>query len=354
MTSDLVKRKKKNVTDVLNQIDNSIIPDSSFNRIVSRALDNEDGSLINFNTFDENKITRIAENMPEINRATRSLGRRNTQSTNRLMSLTMFSGNSPYRVIRQCLSQIENKRIAIKENRYRIMKERLKVEEIQKNLERNEKRLNRTKIILEEENLPSEEIEKYEEKIEDIKIENLRMRIDIEEKLSSLADSMLYIEGALKEIASFQSSYQQICRNKNIPEDWDEEDMEKAEIEFHLRLSFLHAYRDVMSRGNLGIGTLEYLQQLGVHPSQALLDTRNFLRTLDNKIIKRDINPITGKTDNERIDDNVELDYEDDLEKWLDEMVEKNKYNYKKVLKRIGLDNLYEDWYMYKEKLREE
>ena len=261
--------------------------------IVTRATD----SPLQLHVFDEDKIAKIAAGMPEIHRATRAFGRRNTQTTNRLMTLTMLADASPYRVIRQCLAQIENKREAIKEARFKILKSRNRIKSYKKKLE-----------------------------VETDEIAKELLEIKLEEKLSGLADSILYVEGALKEIASFQSSYQQICRNKGLPEDWDEEDMEKAEVEHHLRIAFLHAYRDLMAHGRLGMGTLEYLQQFGVHPQIAFEQTVKYIdSTQDNG-----------------------ADYEH-LECWLDDRVEENKENYRMVLNRIGIETLYETWYQYKE-----
>lgn len=348
-TSELAEKRSDKIVGLLEQIDNSIIPDSSFNRIVSRALDSEQGSLVEFHVFDNDKIAKIAENMPAINRATRALGRRNTQTTNRLMSLTMLADASPYRAMRQCLSQIENKRNAVKENRYKIMRDRLEIEKLQRRIDRYEMRLVKLNGLIESEDLSKEKYEEYMEEIDDLSMKSLEYRVDIEEKAANLSDSMLYLEGALKEIASFQSSYEQIRKNNDIPEDWDERDMEEAEVQHHLRMAFLHAYRDVMAKSNLGMGTLEYLQQFGVHPTQALIEVRKFLQVLDKKMLKYD--PLTGNATGPR--DDIELDYEDDLEKWLDRMVENNKDQYKKVMKRIGLDNLHDDWYMYEEEGRE-
>ena len=197
-----------------------------------------------FHTFNEISIAKIASGMPEIHRSMRVFGRKNTQTTNRLMTLTMLADASPYRVIRQCLAEIEKNRSAIKATRFKILKDKVR-------------------------------LEKYERliKSESDELAKRLIEIKIQEKKSSINESMLYIEGALKDLASFQSSYQQICKNKGIPGKWDEKDMEKAEVEHHIRIAFLHAFRDVMANGRLGMGTLEYLQQFGVHPNNALQDT---------------------------------------------------------------------------------
>lgn len=292
-----VEEITKQVTELFNK-------DNVFNQITTRAAD---GALAKFHTFDDKSLAKIASGMPEINRATRSLGRRNTQTTNRLMSLTMLADASPYRVIRQCLAQIENKRNAIKENRFKILRDKVNLEKLWAEIQ---------DIYLDP------DANQYDIQLKEIELEELSTKI---------ADSMLYVEGALKELASFQSSYQQVCRNNNIPENWAEKDAEEAEVRHHLRMAFLHAYRDIMAHGRLGMGTLEYLQQFGIHPHAA------------EAIVKGYITDTYAKVSAKKL-----IDYED-LEKFLDIVEEHFKDAYKDVLKRIGLDSLYEQWYMYEE-----
>ena len=249
--------------------------------------------------FDEKKLAKIAAGMPEIHRATRVYGRKNTQTSNRLMTLTMLADASPYHVIRQCLAQIENKKNALRDSKFRYLKSCVKLDKFLHDLE----------------------CEKKKDQPDEFKIRMLEIKIA--ERKEGLADATLYIEGALKDLASFQSSYQQICKNKGIPEKWDEEDMEKAEVEHHLRMAFLNAFRNIMATGRPNMGTLEYLQQMGVHPEKAYRQVSDYISSL-----------------------NGQADYEH-LECWLDKMVEENKDNYLQVLERIGIDQLYETWYQY-------
>ena len=51
-------------------------------------------------TMTPDKIAKIAERMVEIDRANKSLGRKNTQTTNQLMTVTMLT-DSPDRRLRQ-------------------------------------------------------------------------------------------------------------------------------------------------------------------------------------------------------------------------------------------------------------
>jgi chromosome segregation ATPase len=321
---------KNRVNDITTQVDMLFDRSDKFNQITTRAVDPDNKALAQFHIFDEDKLAKVAENMPEINRATRSLGRKNTQTTNRLMTLTMLSDVSPFRVLRQCLSQIENKRSALKENRFKILKDRNRLEKLQTTHEimiKDLEALENSMATLEE----PDQIRKCELEYADLRYKLQDTQIKIEEIASRISDSMLYIEGCLKEIASFQSSYEQIRKNNNIPEDWDEEDMEQAEVRSHVRTAFLHAYRDVSAHGRLGMGTLEYLQQFGIHPHTA--------QEIVSKYIKETNAMVSG---------GEEATYRD-LENFLDIVQEKFKDNYKAVLAKLGIDQLYDKWYMYKE-----
>ena len=72
-------------------------------------------------TMTPNKIAKIRERMVEMDRANQSLGRKNTQTMNQLMTLTMLT-ESPYRMMRQCLTQIERKRQAVEEAHFTTMR----------------------------------------------------------------------------------------------------------------------------------------------------------------------------------------------------------------------------------------
>ena len=69
-------------------------------------------TLVGMATMTPDKIQKISERMVEMERANNSLGRKNTQTTNQLMTLTMLT-DSPYRRLRQCLAQIERKKNAL-------------------------------------------------------------------------------------------------------------------------------------------------------------------------------------------------------------------------------------------------
>jgi len=188
-----------------------------------------------FATITPNKMQKISDRMVEMERANNSLGRRNTQTTNQLMTLTMLT-DSPYRRLRQILAQIENKKDALRSNFFQHQKTKL-------------------------------EIKEWEE--EDTELS----RINVAEARAGMESGKKYIEGALKEIGIFQDAYEEIRKNSNIPEDWDEEDAEIDEIRHHIRQAFRQAHRDMILTGSISQGNAEYMEQFGIH----LQTARNFI-----------------------------------------------------------------------------
>jgi len=322
------------VKDITTQIDNLFDKSDKMTQIATRAVDPKNTSLAKFHVFTENKIAKIADMMPEINRATRTLGRKNTQVTNKLMTLTMLSDVSGYRVLRQCLAEIEKCRSALKENRFKILKKRIRLEKLQSDVDYLISKQQDIILLIESHQTHDDfDIKKAKKESNDIRFKIMEYNIKIEEIASDISDSMLYIEGCLKDISSFQSSYEQIRKNNDIPENWDEKDAEEAEVKHHVRLIFLHGYRDMMSNGRLGMGTLEYCQQFGIHPHAV------------TKIITEYIN-----CNFDKMKDGGIPDY-NNLNDFLNDMENKFKDSYKEVLKRIGIDTLTEDWFMYRENI---
>jgi len=243
-------------------------------------------------TITPEKIAKISERMVEIDRANRTLGRRDTQTTNQLMTLTMMT-DAPYRRLRQCLAQIESRRMAIEQHYWNWCKEEVKRK-------------------------------KWEKKGDELSL------IKIEEQKHTRTRGMMYIEGAIKELAVFQEAYDEIRRNNNIPENWDEQDAEIDEIRHHLRQAFRQAHRDMILHGTITQGNAEYLEQYGVH----LQTARNFIA----KYIAQ-----CEKMLEEGVVPNINHLFE-----FLDNVVEVFGNEYKNVLKHMGLDNLIRQEFLYK------
>jgi len=244
-------------------------------------------------TMTSDKIAKINERMVEMDRANQTAGKKNSQTTSQMMSLTMLT-DSPYRRLRQILTQIEQKRSAIEEAYFDHLKKQIEVKE-------------------------------WKEEGSELSL------IKIAETEHGHKRFQIYIEGALKEIAMYQEAYEEIRTNNNIPVLWDEEDFELEEIRHHMRQAFRQAHRDMIHHGTVSQGNAEYLEQYGVH-----------LHTAQN-VIGKYIAECQRLIDEEGKVPNITHLYE-----FLDNCVEIFGDEYKNVMKHIGLDNLVRQEFLYR------
>ena len=250
-------------------------------------------SLSELATMTPDKVALIAERMVEIDRASKTTGRSDTQTTNQLMTLTMMA-SSPYRRLRQCLAQIEDRRIAIEHNYFKLRKTEIRVK-------------------------------KWLEKGDELSL------LNVQEAEFSRERSKIYIDGALKELAVFQEAYDEIRRNHNIPEDWDELDAERDEIKHHIRQVFRQGHRDMVLTGSITQGNAEYFEQFGIHLQVAKKCIQEYIRAVDDAI------------------ENEQAPNVNHLYRFLDRMVDTFLNAHQDVLSDIGLDKLLRGEFLYRE-----
>ncbi len=289
-----IKKLNEEINDMFTMIQSTV-------HTVSRISDSNHNGL-SFNTLDSNKLAEISNNMVEINRAICSFGRKNTNTTNKLMTLQMLNGTNTIRILRQCLAQIEQKRTVIKDTIFDIMEKKILLEELEDNLKHNT----------------------YSD------FDIARKKLKIVKTISDISDSMIYIESAFKDLYSFQEAYNQIKKNNNVPDDWNEKTVEENEIKFHIRQAFQLAYRDLQNSGRANPGTMEYINQFGMNVSTVYMEAGKYLNEENSKLQK-----------------NIFPTY-DEYEEWLNEMSEKYEDSYKNAMKRIGLDTLYNEDFLFK------
>ena len=243
--------------------------------------------------IDSKKLAKISERMVEIDRANLTAGKQNTQTTSSLMTLTMLC-DAPYRRLRQVLAQIEKTRTAIEENVFTMRKRKV-------------------------------ELRRLRESNDELDI------IEADQIEHGMLRGKIYLEGALKELAMFQETYDEIKRTHNIPDNWDEVNMEQEEISNHIRMAFRNGVRNVMTGGSLGNGTLEYLEQFGIHPITAHKMITSYMESTQQLI------------------DEGRAPTVEHLYDFLDTCAETFKDAHKAVMKRIGIEELIKDEYLYQE-----
>ena len=245
-------------------------------------------------TITDEKLAIISQKMVAIDRANNTAGRSETQTTNQLMTLTMLT-DSPYRRLRQCLAQIEKKRSALDEAYFKMKK----------------------KQVL---------IKQWYEKGDEMSV------LKAQEAEHSLMRSKNYIDGAFKEIATFQCAYDEIREAHNIPENWDERDAEEAEIDHHIKQAFRQSHREMVGSGCITSGNMEYLEQYGIHIQTATRLIADYIASEDEMIVKGQMPTVAH------------------LYAFLDRMAETFHDAHKTVMQRIGIKELVKEEFLYLEK----
>ena len=263
--------------------------------VLSETLVND---LIPNTSLSQESLAKICNRLPELHRAKTAVGRKNSQTTATLMTMTMLA-DSPYRQMKQCLSQIDNKRNALIEVHFNTQKSKVK-------------------------------IKKWEESGTEMDLVKAQeAKVGIEQMRTSA-------ENAMKEIGMYQDIYDEIRTTHGIPVDWDEEDFEASEIENAIRMGFRQAIQNLMSSDRIAISTVEYWEQFGIHPMVGEKLTRDYMNS-----IKKEIN-------------NNKLPRVQSMHVFLDQMVETFKDEHKHSLKRIGVEAIVNHSYIYKKKNRKE
>ncbi len=259
-----------------------VITGNQIANIISKAGDVKD---LTFKTIDSKALTEIESFMPIVNRKVSAFQKNNSQTTTSLMSLNMVD-SSPYRVLRQILAQVEKKRGALKETLYELEKKKISYKE-----KDNQDELS-----------PLDELE-------------------MKKNACDIVDSQGHIEAALKELGGLKRRYFEILKNKDIPEDWDEQDFEGEEIKHHITSIFRNALRDRM-QGSHNMGTLEYMHQFGINGVTAYAFVDDYLRQVRESISNGNA-------------PSIDTEYE-----FFDKMYEIFKDEHKKAMDRLGLDNI--------------
>jgi hypothetical protein len=250
------------------------------------------GDLLPEGLLPQGGLQKICDRLPELHRAKKAVGRTNSQTTATLMTLTMLA-DSPYRQMKQCLSQIDKKRSALLEAHFKTKKLKIKM----KRWEASDNELH---------------------------------KVNLEEAMSQQGDLQLAAGNAMKEIGMYQDIYDQIRISHKIPVDWDEEDYEKTEVDHALRMAFRQAIQNIMATGRIAVSTSEYWEQFGVHPIVGERMTRDYIESIATEMRENKLPSVQS------------------MHRFLDHMVETFKDEHRHSLTRIGVDAIINHQYAYK------
>ena len=252
---------------------------------------------------EQKNVIQITNTLPDVLTKISMISRGTSQISRKFQSLTMlFPANSTYRVLVQTLAQIENVRMALTDNLLR-MRKRMRILKVRQ--ERYQELSDKAKVR------PLS----YAEKLELARLES-----ELESAVVQIRNALPYFNSALKELGFLTETYEQIKRNKNIPDDWDERDYEIHEIEAHIMGAFRNAVRDYLSTGRPNWATCEWWEQLGISPMEGCWEVEQLLAECNEHLRQGEL-----------------LHYEGFLD-WLESMAEKYRDRYKNVCRRVGLD----------------
>ena len=126
-------------------------------------------------------------------------------------------------------------------------------------------------------------IKKIEEKLLTEKLDywkEIDLQIQLAEKREAMANGMVYIEGAMKDVLALNELYEQM---KDKFEGFTEDEFEREESKSHLKRSVVQCIRDVRQTGSITKGEQEYLEQIGVNPTKMLYLIREYINKEETK-----------------------------------------------------------------------
>ena len=192
-------------------------------------------------------LQRVLTRLPELINKTRAFDRQNSQTTLGMMTLTMLNGQSPHRMVRQVLAEIERRRLALSEAQ-------VSHAELQEEI-----------AALTDEAASS---------LRDAKLRH---------KTNNLALMESKINGAVKDIAVLIDAFDNVVATHNI-DGGDEAAFEEAEKRHHVRRAFELLYRNIIERGRPAESAIEYLTQFGVHVQIAAAEVTGYITFTEQRI----------------------------------------------------------------------
>ena len=163
-----------------------------------------------------------------------------------------LSYHSAEKNMRQIAAEVNNKKSALNEAKWRHVKNEIKIKKI-------------------EEELLAGNLDYWRE---------VELKVKLAELQEGLVESSTYIEGAMKDILALNELYEQL---KGKLAEFSEEDIERQESKAHLKRSLVQCIRDVRQSGSITKGEQEYLEQIGVNPAKIQRLLREYVRAEESE-----------------------------------------------------------------------
>lgn len=126
-------------------------------------------------------------------------------------------------------------------------------------------------------------LRKIEEKLENPDLDywrRIELQVEVAQMREGIASGTTYIEGAMKDVLALNHLYEQM---KDKFEGFTEADFEREESKSHLKRSVVQCIRDVRQSGSITKGEQEYLEQIGVNPTKMLYLIREYINKEEAK-----------------------------------------------------------------------
>ena len=186
-------------------------------------------------------VDSINKRMPAIKRATSNFGKRQSQFMDTMLTL---SHPTPYRNLRQILSEIERSHEGLREAFYKSEKSKITKRKLAYQV--------------------STEADQFEIEFKQLEISRLESELESSDK---------YIAGAVRKIANYMAQYDsilaQLKSDRGVSE-LTEADFESEEEKYHIKTAFAQALTAARSRnGSIDEGNHIYFYQIGINGSAA-------------------------------------------------------------------------------------
>lgn len=185
---------------------------------------------------------------------------------------------SPWKNMKQIEAEMSRKRGALNEAKWRQVKNEIKLRKY-------------------EEELAGEDLDHWRE---------IELKVKVIELKEGLAEGTAYIEGAMKDVLALNELYEQLRKTVS---NFTEEDYERAESKANIKRSVSQCLRDIRQFGTITKGEQEYLEQIGINPSKALVLFKKYLESemndsdWDNSKLVQFLNDFADEmVDNHKVD----------------------------------------------------
>lgn len=218
--------------DIVLSKNKDIALSSVFGRGTTSELESFGGSSLAENAL---KVDAALKNVNELEKIW------NHSHTQWIWKHINLSWLGPFNNIRQISAEIQKKKLALNDVKWKQIKAEIEISQIEEKL-----------------NKP-ETLDYWKE---------VKLKVKLAHLKEAAKDLVTAVEGAMKDVLILNELYEQ-CKQRMS--EFSEADVEKYQSKDHLKRALVQSIRDVRMYGHITTGEQEYLEQIGVNPSKVLV-----------------------------------------------------------------------------------